>query len=61
MAIALLVCKLVGVDDAYTVGYVAIVVSFVPAAVTWTVVLIRKKGEVSAQDSQAAQSTSTRR
>ena len=43
MAVSLLIAKAVGVDDAYTVGYIAIVVSFVPTAVTWLVVTMRKK------------------
>lgn len=41
MVIALLICKALGVTDAYTVGYVAIIVAFVPTAVTWTVHTIR--------------------
>lgn len=37
MAVALLVARLVGVDDAETVGYIAIVVAFVPTAVAYLV------------------------
>jgi hypothetical protein len=37
MAVAFLICKLIGVDDVDTIGYVAILVAFVPAAVTWAV------------------------
>lgn len=56
MAIALLIARAVGVDDAFTVGYIAIIVSFVPAAVTWIVNLIRSRGgSVNAEDSQPAQ------
>ena len=42
-AAALLICKALGVDDAYTVGYVALLVSFTPAAVTWLVNLRKSK------------------
>ena len=41
MVVALLIAKAVGVEDPMTVGYIAIVVAFVPAAVTWLVDLIR--------------------
>jgi hypothetical protein len=41
MAIAALVAKLLSVDDADTILYIALVLSFVPAAVTWLVVTIR--------------------
>ena len=39
--VALLIAKLLGVEDADTVAYLAIVLSFVPAAITWLVNLIR--------------------
>jgi hypothetical protein len=42
MAAAFLICKLLGVDDVDTIGYVAILVAFVPAAVTYLVGLARK-------------------
>lgn len=42
MALAFLIAKLFGVEDVDTVGYIAIAVSFVPAAVTWCVELARK-------------------
>ena len=41
MALAVLIARIFGVDDADTVGYIAIVVGFVPAAVTWGVNLRR--------------------
>lgn len=43
MAVAILIAKAVGVDDAYTVGYIALVVSFVPAGITWLVNLQKGK------------------
>ena len=43
--IALLIAKMLGVTDADTVAYIAIVLAFVPAAITWIVVLLRKKNE----------------
>ena len=36
-SIALLICRLLGVDDADTIVALGIVVGFVPAAVTWVV------------------------
>lgn len=41
MAIAGLICKVIGVDDPDTIIYVAVVVAWVPAAVTWGVNLYR--------------------
>ena len=41
MVVALLIAKLLGVEDADTVAYLAVVVAFVPAAVTWLVELVR--------------------
>ncbi len=41
MAIAALIAKFAGIDDADTILYIALVLSFVPAAVTWLVVTIR--------------------
>lgn len=40
-AVAALIAKLVGIDDADTVIYLTIIVGFVPAAITWLVVTIR--------------------
>lgn len=45
MVLAVLIAKLFGVEDASTVAYIAIALSFVPAAVTWIVVLLRQKSE----------------
>lgn len=42
--VALLICRALDVDSPDTVAYVAVVVSFVPAAVTWLVDLYRGKG-----------------
>jgi hypothetical protein len=42
-AIAFLLCKALGVGDIDTVGYVAILVAFVPAVVTWSIELRRGK------------------
>lgn len=39
MAAAVLICKLVGVDDVDTIGYVAILVAFVPTAIKFLVSL----------------------
>jgi hypothetical protein len=41
--IAALISKLVGVEDTDTIFYIALLVSFVPAAVTWTVELMRRR------------------
>lgn len=41
MAIAGLLCKLIGVEDPDTILYLAVVVAFVPMAVTWIVNLVR--------------------
>ena len=40
--IAALIAKLLGVEDTDTILYLALALSFVPAAVTWIVVLMRK-------------------
>lgn len=37
MAVAGLIAKIAGVEDPETVFYIAVVVSFVPAAITWLV------------------------
>ena len=45
-AVAFLIARLAGVTDAATVTSLGVVVGFVPAAVTWIVVLVRNgKGE----------------
>lgn len=41
MAVAMLIAKALGVEDFSTVALIAIVVAFVPAAVTWIVNLAR--------------------
>lgn len=41
--IAALVARLVGVEDTDTILYIALVISFVPAAVTWIVELMKRK------------------
>jgi hypothetical protein len=40
--LAALIAKLVGVEDTDTILYLALALSFVPAAVTWVVNLVRK-------------------
>lgn len=40
-ALALLICRLLGVDDADTIVALGIVLGFVPAAITWAVELRR--------------------
>lgn len=41
--VAALICKIIGVEDTDTIFYLAIVISFTPAAVTWVVELMRKR------------------
>lgn len=41
MAVSMLIAKLLDVEDVDTIAYIAIVVAFVPAAVTWLVTLVR--------------------
>jgi hypothetical protein len=41
-AAALLIARALGVDDVNTVTAIAIVIGFIPALVTWIVVLARK-------------------
>lgn len=43
--LAALIAKLAGVEDTDTIFYMAIVLSFVPAAVTWIVELVRGRNE----------------
>jgi len=40
--LAALIAKLVGVEDTDTILYLALALSFIPAAVTWVVNLVRK-------------------
>jgi hypothetical protein len=40
---AALIARLLGVEDTDTILYLALALSFVPAAVTWIVELIKKK------------------
>jgi len=41
--LAALIAKLAGVEDTDTIFYLALALSFVPAAVTWVVELIRRE------------------
>lgn len=41
MAVAMLLARVTGVDDPNTIAYVAIVVGFVPAGITWLVTTVR--------------------
>lgn len=43
--IAALIAKFAGVEDTDTIFYMAIVLSFIPAGVTWVVELIKDKDE----------------
>jgi hypothetical protein len=40
-SVALLVAHLLGVDDAATITSLAVVIGFLPAAVTWIVTLVK--------------------
>jgi len=40
--LAALIAKLAGVEDTDTILYLALALSFIPAAVTWVVNLVRK-------------------
>jgi hypothetical protein len=40
--LAALIAKIIGVEDTDTIFYIAIVISFVPAAVTWCVELMKR-------------------
>lgn len=41
--LAALIAKLAGVEDTDTILYIALALSFIPAAVTWVVELVRKE------------------
>ena len=41
--IAALIAKLAGVEDTDTILYLALALSFIPAAVTWVVELVKKR------------------
>jgi len=43
--LAALISKLAGVEDTDTIFYIAIVISFIPAGVTWVVELVKKPEE----------------
>jgi hypothetical protein len=40
-----LISKIIGVEDTDTIFYLALAISFVPAAVTWCVELMKKKSD----------------
>ena len=46
--IAILIGKAIGVEDTDTIAYIALVLSFVPAVVTWIVDLVRKPSDTDA-------------
>ena len=52
--LAALIAKLIGVEDTDTIFYLAIALSFVPAAVTWIVELVKSKSDVPPPVSDAA-------
>jgi hypothetical protein len=41
--LAALIARLIGVEDTDTILYLALVLSFVPAAVTWIVELVKRE------------------
>jgi hypothetical protein len=43
MILAALIAKFAGVEDEDTIIYLAVVISFVPAGVTWLVELVRNR------------------
>jgi hypothetical protein len=43
--LAALIAKLAGVEDTDTIFYLALALSFIPAAVTWVVELVKRKPE----------------
>jgi len=43
--LAALIAKLLGVKDTDTILYLALVLSFIPAAITWVVELVRRDRE----------------
>jgi len=47
-AVALLIASIAGLDDPAILTALAIVIGFIPAAVTWIVVLVRGQNESSA-------------
>jgi hypothetical protein len=50
-ALALLVAHLLGVSDATVIVALGVVVGFVPAAITWAVVLVRGRDSSSSSSS----------
>jgi len=46
--VSILIAKLLGVEDTDTIAYIAIVLSFIPAVVTWIVDLVRKPNDSNA-------------
>jgi hypothetical protein len=46
--VSILIAKLCGVEDTDTIAYIAIVLSFIPAVVTWIVDLVRKPNDADA-------------
>jgi len=57
--IAALISKALGVEDTDTIFYIALLVSFVPAAVTWTVDLMRKRSQEKIEPVGVSVGTST--
>lgn len=49
-ALALLIAHLLGVNDTTTIISIAVILGFVPAGITWLVVLIRGKGKTGLTD-----------
>ena len=47
-ALALLIARALGVDDVTTVTAIAIVIGFIPALITWIVVLVNNQRKTNA-------------
>ena len=59
--IAALIAKLAGVEDTDTILYLALALSFIPAAVTWVVELMKSKSNESTPDATPPNATSRKR
>jgi hypothetical protein len=60
VVIAGLIGKLAGVEDTDTIFYLALVLSFVPAAVTWIVELVKRKPDTDATTLQRTNKRSSK-
>lgn len=55
--IAALIAKLIGVEDTDTIFYLAMALSFIPAAVTWIVELMKREPDATPTQRSRAKST----